>query len=168
MRNVMMMVMMVMLMVGCITTQQATVMTLDTTLVLNNFDDVKSGIKTMAETGKFTKKEKQTIKDAEEIFNKVYADLMDPAKPVTYLQLFEASEAIVSTYEAVKVTVTNHWDEFPAIDQMRMKDFDTRMGRIYVELMKARDSEDAKAVYDATGQYIELLSIIVKTGIAVM
>lgn len=154
---------------GCgITAPQATIMTMDTTVVLSNFDDVKTGIKSLIDSGKFTEDEEWTVHSAEVVFDEIYAGLMDPTRPVTYLQLFSASEAAVSTYTAVRQVVLNHRSEFSELDWMRMEDFNVRMVRIYASLKQARDSEDAKAIYLATSQYLELLSIVVKAGIAIL
>ena len=154
---------------GCVwTTQQATVMTLDTAVVMNSYDSVKSSIKALTKRGKFNQREIETISRAENIFNDVYNDLMDPTIPVTYVQLYEASLEIVNTYEAVKAVILVHWDEFAAIDQARMKNFDKRLTRIYEALEAARKDKDTQAVMEATESYLEVFGTIAKIGIATM
>ena len=156
------------LLTGCITTQQATLTAMDTSIVVANYDDVKSSILEVSKSGKFSNEELQAIDAAETVFTDTYNDLKDPMTPVTYSQLFAASESIVQVYDAVKKVVVDHWDEFSPSDKMRLEDFDARLARVYEQMVAARDSEDAKAIYDSTGQYLELLSLVAKVGLAAM
>ncbi len=148
---------------GCLTTNEVMVSTLDATILTQNYDSVKDSIKNSSK--KFTKEEQATIAQAEVIFQTVYDDLMQPGVPITYAKLDAASYSLVDMYESVKEVVGRHWDDYSPREKVQLKDFEMRIERIYEQLDEARKSEDAQALKDSTGQYLEILSIIGKLAL---
>ncbi len=147
---------------GCITTHQATTVTLDGAVMVANFDKVKSSIKNIKG---LNSDEQATIDNAEKVFEVVYDQLAaDPASPITYAKLEEATFALVDTYNVIKKIVQRHEKDISQRDMIRLEDFDTRATRLYEQLTVASHNKDAEAFKSSTEQYLLLLGTVAKVA----
>ncbi len=155
------------LIVGCNPkTNESINISIDSALIMANFEGINESVNDQFKN--FSEDEQKNFLIAQNNFQIIYDKLNNKENEASNETLVEAALSLVESYEVIKEIIANNFDKFSKIDQMRLKDFDKRLSKIYTKIINAKDKADNGELGDSTQQYMDFLSLLLKTAIIVI